>query len=240
MSSSDDTSHHPWKRAAWSAREMITDALVAIPNSYPRDRTVLVSEEHELLHDYLLEYHAIVEPRSDEIEVATTGTDDSPGLWTEPLVQVSAPVRAQEVQLGADEQSDVLRSQNSDREVLAAFYGDLEFEERVIKLGSLVETWQVNNTVTVRLEGWVENQGRVERSISTPLHIPVGAASVLRKQLDKCLEEMGWLPEMDRVPRTEIGPELIDLVEEWKEETVPDDILDQWRQRIKDQQNSET
>lgn len=199
MSSSDESSRHPWKQAAWRARQNIEDALNALPTGYPRSRTILVSEEHELLHNFLLQYHSILEPRRNEIEKESSSRDEDndqiPGLWRQPLIEIDTPQADQRIDLSDDVRAQVLRNQNSDRKVLSEIYGSLQFRPRMIRLQELAIDWQVENSLTVKLEGWVENQGRVQRTITTPLHIPVGAAVIICRQLDQCLDVVGWLPE---------------------------------------------
>lgn len=221
-SQTDDSNRHPWKKNAWQSRQAVSEALVALPKGYSPHKSVAVSEYHELAQTYLFEYFSVFEPKKDQFggdidpeEVDRETIRDS--LWWAPVTQVQIPVDGV-VQLNGD--ADMLKNGASDTEVFSEIAGMVPKQGVTVRLGSLRWLFQDQNTFQVDVKGWVSNQGPVSRPVSDTRYLPVTAIHDVRRQLDECLEQAGWLPDIESTPRTEITDEMLEEVEEWRRQNI--------------------
>jgi len=210
---SEDSNRHPWKQSAWKNRQALSDALAAIPTNYSTQRSVAANEYHELAQTYLFEYYGVFEPKKDQfggdVDPAQADNEElEDNLWWEPVTAVDVPVDGG-VRLNGS--ADVLDDNVADRVVLSEVIGKLSKKRVTVCLGNLPPLYQSENTFQITVQGWVPNQGPVERTIGERRYLPVHAIRELRGQLDRCLEAAGWLPQ--------IGSD----VEEWSYEVVEED-----------------
>jgi len=209
---SETDGRHPWKRSAFEVREAVADLIASIPHTYPADRMLVASETHDHLHRYVIEYRQVLKPLRDELNV----NDDATHPWEAKLGTVHIPESSQELQLG---DGSGLRSNIDDMELLELVSNELSYTEYSITLDDLVNVF-AGQTVTVTVSGWVRNEGEVTVSLSRPVWMPVRVARDARDQLDKCLAEYGWLPELESTPRTEITKEDVKKVLEWRKQNI--------------------
>lgn len=219
---SDDSNRHPWKRTAWRARDAISESLVALPADYPPRKAVNVHDYHEMAQTYLFEYFSVFEPKKGEfggdVDLEEADAEElADSLWWEPLIRVRVPVDGT-ARLNGD--GTVLADDVPDSRVLAKAGGNVPERPVVLRLGNIRPLYQTDNTVRVNVVGWVPHQGQDERPVVVQRFLSVAAIQAVRSQLDRCLEEAGWLPDISATHQTEITEEMLEEVAEWREQTL--------------------
>lgn len=180
---------HPWKHSVFDLRETVTEVVASIPTQYPIDRMLGASQAHDRLHRYLMEYRAMLRPQRDKITVS----DDDMHPWDKPIGAIDLPKRHQTVSV---DRQDGLRDDMGDIELIQLVRGDLNSEEQTITLNNMADVFN-GRRVSVTVEGWAANSGRIQKTATRPVWMPVRLCRRARDMLDGCLTEYGWLPEIE-------------------------------------------
>lgn len=163
---------HPWKNALWEARRGAREALSAIPDDVPRHSILHAPKEQVVAHRYLLDYHSHLETHVEVFKEE----------WEEVLFQRKLPPRESTV----DVESGIYGEYDAE----SALY-ELEWITQDISLATLREVWKEGNEVvySVRVDGQPREQRR------EVYHLSPRAISICLSQLDKCLHQLGWVPD---------------------------------------------
>lgn len=86
-------------------------------------------------------------------------------------------------------------------------------EEYELSLASLAE-WTPKPTIDQKSDG---RRGMSQQKTNVAGHLPPRVLKQLFRQLNHVLAEIGWLPEAQSTSRTEISEELLEKVEEWRQ-----------------------
>lgn len=178
-----DPAEDAWKRSMLDARQQARDALAECsgPHIDPR-QAVNCPGVVQFLHAKTLDYYRHIAPKSD-------GLPDE--LWNAELTTVSVPA-TQRVEGG-----------------MTNWYGDYDIEgvlenarwtEKPVQLASLREKWQENATAAIEIvidHRATEEQTREYEQYD--LYLPPIACESVIAQLDKCLDNLKWLPEAGEI-----------------------------------------
>lgn len=159
---------HDYRREAVQVREEIPPQLV---HTNPFDVPEIVDYYNRLLY----KYHGQLLPKAEAVG----------DLWTTQLGSVDVPPSGQTVDAGM---ADVFGNVDTS----GAIHG-LEWEPRPVSLANLRDWREASFTVTlVYQDPGMGPQNIVERKA---LYLPVNAIDTCMDQLNRVLEDLGWLPD---------------------------------------------
>lgn len=193
-----------WVNDTHKARRNAMEIRRRIPPDYVRTPPFDVPELVDYYNRLLFEYVSHLRPKREDVEER----------WEAPVTEVSVPKDGTVVEVGSTDHRGGLDPESHIFEA--------EWTNREVSLKSLHAEWIGENHVTIDVIGYDPYQGPIRSQVTKVLHLPVWAADAVLQQADDCLNEMGWLPQVDSTPRTEITMEMIKEVEEWRQRTLGD------------------
>lgn len=183
MSRTDKQAAAPdaWKRQLLEARQRACDALSECAGPHIDNWAAAdVAELVQFAHAQVLAYHRHIAAQADELP--------SDGLWDEQLM----PVRVPKTQSLDGGMTDWYGEYDLEDITEAA-----EMENKPVSLASLREEWSQRNRAVVTVELLDRGTGQqITEKEDFDLHLPPAACEAVLAQLDKCLDELGWLPEI--------------------------------------------
>jgi hypothetical protein len=160
-------------------------------------QTVEVPEVVRALHSAILTYRGNIRPKAKALA--------KKGLWDVDLNQeLNHPVTVPQDKYRTDGDGNVVGREGyliGETDM----YGEVDagsvlevadMEVWPINPKTLEKFWRANNQVT--LTGKVKDGDEIVKDQSVySVYLPVAASTVLKSHFDKCLEELGWLPDTD-------------------------------------------
>lgn len=174
-----DQAQDAWKRQLLEARAHARDALSECATPYVDNwNPIDVPELVQFLHAQVMDFHRHIEPKADGLP------ED---MWKQRIVAVTVP-ETQSIDGG-----------------MTNHYGEYDVQgvlkkadwiEKPVALGTLRQEWQLENTVTIGITHRHRATGEtITESRALSLHLPPAACEAVIAQLDRCIEDLGWLPE---------------------------------------------
>lgn len=202
-SSSDEDRPNQWLRDAIEFRRAISDALISLPDEYPADTSIPLSEFHEDAHKFLFEYFSMFEPAKNQLGggLDVDNADEealNESLWWEPISTARIPVDGS-VRLNG--QTNLLGDEASSRRLLSVVAHKIPTKEVVVNLANLRPLFQSNSTFAIDLKGWVRHQGEVSKTVQEKRYLSPKLIYDVRLQLDKCLAKTGKVPNFSENAR---------------------------------------
>lgn len=179
--SNDDeqrTSRERWISDTHAAVRSYRELRREVPAEAVRTEPYAVPEITDYLNRMLLEIWGMVSPMSHALTIDT---------WTETLMTVPTPKDGGEVNVGPVQNRDDLEA--------ASLAQQLDREGRPVVLADLSNHWSENAFMSFTVRGRDEWAGEFEQTEWLSLRLPVYACDRAFHALNKCLENLGWLPE---------------------------------------------
>lgn len=168
---------HEARRDVLAVRQEISADLV---NTAAFDVPEVVDIYNRMIHKYAAQLRPKFERSAEDDDERVADT-----LWFEELCTVSIPPEKGRVELGS-----------------ANIFGEIDADDAIYKLDWVDKPVTLNN-----LNWWKDAQTYVvvdfavsggttgQEHLRKTLHLPVYAADRVFDQLNRCLEDLGWLPE---------------------------------------------
>lgn len=164
----------PHLRATFDARNDLDRVLTEIPPSVDNWATQSGVESVLLAHNLLLGYASQIAPKSETLR------ND---LWDEKVCFVEVPKDEQEIDCGQSNAYGEIQIGN--------IQSKIEREKMRISLKGL-DWWRSKNQITLCL---VADGGDITDVRQQTHHLPLAAIRMLQAQLDRCVDDLGWLEE---------------------------------------------
>lgn len=161
----------------WNARTNAREALIAVNmRDTDPDRVLRAGRKQRYLHETVIDYARHIEPKSDKVEEK----------WAKELLSERVPQR--------ESQHDVGRPNVYGEYESASVHGSVTYRNQPVSLESLLEQWALQNYARVRVVA-SDPTPQVLNSEIIRYHLSPRAASACLSQLDRCADELDWLPE---------------------------------------------
>lgn len=176
----EDSQPHPWKRSLWEARRQAREMYAYISPDVPLSQVINAGKRQVFAHRLTLDYWSHLAPHGEKI------TGDHPNLWTETLLTETVPESGATIDAG--------RSNMYGEYDVGNIISQLPTEERPVQLSTLREVWQQQNELTFEVT-YKTTRLRESDVHRRTIHLSPRAISAVLDQLDRCLEDLNWLPE---------------------------------------------
>lgn len=174
-----DPAEDAWKRAMLDARQGARGALAECSAPHIDNwQAVEAPQIVQFCHAKTMDYYRHISPKAP-------GLPDE--LWREQVTAVRVP-RSQQIEAG-----------------ITNWYGEYELDgilskagwvEKPVTLDTLREEWQEQSTVDIEVLIDDRATGQVQHELQRfDIHLPPAACEAVIQRLDKCLDDLKWLPE---------------------------------------------
>lgn len=178
MKRDGEQSQRHWIQDTRDAREHAREAKRQMSPSIANDCVVNVPDIVAFFHNAVIDYADHIAPKANVVG----------DLWGEELDSVRVPKSGATHDAG---DADLF----GDYDVESAIY-QIPWTERAVSLETLQEQWSEDNQITYYVKvRQPDDESSTKESYRETLHLPPRASKKCFRQLDKCMDELGWLPD---------------------------------------------